>query len=411
MALIRGHTRDRIGSCADADLACIGLCTRIAVVTGRAIGLVRIRTRAGHCIARSCVMALIRGRTHDRIGSRTHPRLARIGLRTSIPVIAHRAIGFVRIRANARHRIAYARIVALIGSRTCDGISSDTRAGCTYIGLRAAIAIVAGSAIHFVWIRANTRHGIACSRIMALIGRRTHDRVCPSTDAHLARVRLRTCIAVITHRTIGCIRMHGHTGGTSLQRADIAIVQRFVVIVWDVDEFAIAIAHVHEAIICRLARDGRIFCREGLATRARRAGTLHAFVIRTWTICGRITPDALAHVVAYERTCASLRRAIRALGQIRIHRRAHRACIARARIAVVGQICIVVAVDDCPIAITNPDLAITRCLIRQWRSHSGKINSTNAQDACSSLAGIIGSRTIRWCKTFNALPFVIALAL
>ena len=67
-------------------------------------------------------MALIKGSTRNRAGSRTRTSLARIRLRAGIAVAAHGAIRLVRIGANAGACITRSRVVALIKRHAHDGV-------------------------------------------------------------------------------------------------------------------------------------------------------------------------------------------------------------------------------------------------------------------------------------------------
>jgi hypothetical protein len=123
--------------------------------------------------------------------------------------------------------------------------------------------------------------------------------------------------------------------GTRLVGARIAIIERQIGVVGNIDEIAIAVAYVHEAVVIRLRGDGRVLRGEIHAANAHRARSRAAFVVHSGTIGSRITADALTHIVAYERIGRSLRRTIRSLRQVRIRRYASRTHVVGARIAVI----------------------------------------------------------------------------
>ncbi len=207
MALVLRRAGNGIAARTRAALATIRLCTCIVVITRRAIGLVRIRAHARFRIANAHVVALILGRTNDRIGPGAHARLTRIRLRTQARVITRRAIGFVRIRANARHRIARAHVVTLVLRRARDRICPRTSPRLARICLRTRIGIIACRAIGLVRIRANARHRIAYADVMALILCSTRDRRSCHTRASHTAIGLRTRIAIVTRTSVDLRRV------------------------------------------------------------------------------------------------------------------------------------------------------------------------------------------------------------
>ena len=97
-------------------------------------------------------MTLIARATRDRIGADAYPRLASIGLGTSVTVITHTAIRFLRIRTDPGRRIARSGIVTLITRCTRDRIRSDARSRLATIALGASVTIITGAAICLLWI-------------------------------------------------------------------------------------------------------------------------------------------------------------------------------------------------------------------------------------------------------------------
>src|SRR3989442_793574 len=109
--MIRGAPRAAVFACP----ARVRLRAGVAVVAGRAVGGWRVRAEARRRIARARDMALIGGGADYGVRTGADARPARVGLRAGVAVIAGRAVGGWRVRAEARRRIARARDVALIG--------------------------------------------------------------------------------------------------------------------------------------------------------------------------------------------------------------------------------------------------------------------------------------------------------
>src|SRR5213078_316051 len=99
VTLIRRAADDRVTARTGAALARVGLCTRVAVITGGAVCLRRIRAGTVRRVTRARVMTLIGRGTDDWITARTGAALARVGLRTRVAVIACGAVRLCRVRA------------------------------------------------------------------------------------------------------------------------------------------------------------------------------------------------------------------------------------------------------------------------------------------------------------------------
>src|SRR2546426_964453 len=99
MALIARTARDRIRACANAGLASVGLRAGIAVVTDRSIGSLRVGASARRRVAGAGDVALIRRDAQDRVRACADARLARVGLRAGVAVVARGSIGSLRIGA------------------------------------------------------------------------------------------------------------------------------------------------------------------------------------------------------------------------------------------------------------------------------------------------------------------------
>src|SRR5437867_159727 len=74
----------------------------VAVATGRPVRLLRVRAEAGGRVAGAHVVALVESGADDRVGARAGPRLAGVGLRAGIRVIAGRPVRLRRVRAGSR---------------------------------------------------------------------------------------------------------------------------------------------------------------------------------------------------------------------------------------------------------------------------------------------------------------------
>src|SRR4029078_10994016 len=129
----------------------------VAVVARRAVRLRWIRADAQLRVAGARSVALIGGRTHDRVRAGTRTALARVALRAGIAVAARGTIGLRGARTNARLRIAGARGVALVGGGADDGAGTEAHARHAGVDLGAGVAVVARGAIRLRGIRADAR--------------------------------------------------------------------------------------------------------------------------------------------------------------------------------------------------------------------------------------------------------------
>jgi hypothetical protein len=161
VALIERHTDDRIACRASAQLARVRLRARIAVITRGTIRFVRIGAHARCWIAKAHVMTLIHGRARNEVCPRATARLARIRLRAGIVVIAGRSIRFIGMAARACGRIARTRKVALIQGHARDGTRANASARLARIGLGTTIAVVARCSIDDIREDAGTRGHVA----------------------------------------------------------------------------------------------------------------------------------------------------------------------------------------------------------------------------------------------------------
>src|SRR6266436_6290313 len=216
-------------ACSDAApvLAGVGLRAGVAVVAGRAVGLVRRRrAHAGGGVAGAGVVALVRRADH-RACSDAAPVLAGVGLRAGVAVVAGRAVGLVRRRrAHAGGGVAGAGVVAL-DRRADHRACSDAAPVLAGVGLRAGVAVVAGRAVGLVRRRrAHAGGGVAGPGVVARVPRADH-RACSDAAPVLAGVGLRAGVAVVAGRAVGLVRRRrAHAGGGVAGAGAVALVRR-----------------------------------------------------------------------------------------------------------------------------------------------------------------------------------------
>src|SRR5439155_622938 len=204
VALIGGRADDRIRARARPRLARVGLRAGVAVVAGRAVRLgggvgALPRRRVG----RAGRVAVIEGRADDRIRARARPRLAGVGLRAGVAVVARGGVGRGGCAALTRRRVARPHVVPLIGGCADDRIRARARARLAGVRLRAGVAVIAGRAVRFGGgVGALPRLRIARPGVVPLIGGRADDRIRARARARLAGVCLRAGGAVIAERAV-----------------------------------------------------------------------------------------------------------------------------------------------------------------------------------------------------------------
>jgi hypothetical protein len=185
-------------------LASIGLRAGITIVAGCAIGFGGVVANADAGIARTNIVTLITGGTRYRILPDTCSGFARIGLRTTVTVIARRAVGFCRIVAKTGRCVAGACGMALVTRRTNHGIASCACTCLAGIGLRAGITIAATCPIDFVRIVTDTRDCVACANIVTRITGGARYGIVTLTCTGVTGVSLRAGIVVVaTCRVVG----------------------------------------------------------------------------------------------------------------------------------------------------------------------------------------------------------------
>ena len=181
MAGIEGGADDRIGASADAAHTGVALGAQVVIIAHGTVGQPRIGAQAGGRITRAAAVALIGCGAHDKIASGAHASLTAIGLGGEVSVVTRGTVGQRRIGAQAGGRITRAAVVALIGRGADYGISTGARAAHTGVGLGAQVVIIArGTVGEEGRVGAEARGRIAHARVVALIrygaddGNRSH---------------------------------------------------------------------------------------------------------------------------------------------------------------------------------------------------------------------------------------------
>src|SRR5262249_59130760 len=130
----------------------------------------RVRAPARRRVAGAGVVALVRGRAHDRVGALADPELAGGGLGAGVPVVARGGVRLGRVRAEAGGVIAGAGRVALIGRAARDGVAAHAGPGLTGVAAGAGVAVGAGGAVR-LGVGLATVGGLVADAVVALVGR------------------------------------------------------------------------------------------------------------------------------------------------------------------------------------------------------------------------------------------------
>src|SRR5204863_183376 len=86
----------------------------------------------------------------DRVRATAHARLAGVGLRARVAVVARGVVGGGRIRAQPRPRVAGARDVTLVGRVADDRVRATADTRLAGVGLRAGVAVVARGVVRLL---------------------------------------------------------------------------------------------------------------------------------------------------------------------------------------------------------------------------------------------------------------------
>src|SRR5205823_13112986 len=175
-------------------------------VARRAVALHGSAALARCRIAHARLVALVSRVADDRRTARAGPRLARIGLRARIPVVARGAVALHGTGAGARGRIAHARRVALVRRAADDRRTARAGPRLARIGLHARIPVVARGAVALHGTGARARGRIAHARRVALVRRAADDRRTARPGPRRARVGLRARVPGVAR---GAVELHG----------------------------------------------------------------------------------------------------------------------------------------------------------------------------------------------------------
>lgn len=152
-------------------------------------------------------MALIARRADDWRSGETCSLLTAIADGTGITISTRRVVRLGRIRAQAGRWITDSGVMTLIAGDTDHRGAACANTGLACIRRRTRVAVVAGAAICFGWVRADPGVGIADASVMTLVACGTNNRVIASTDALLASIGLCTGVTVVTSGTVSLCRI------------------------------------------------------------------------------------------------------------------------------------------------------------------------------------------------------------
>jgi len=152
MTLVERAAHNRAASSARTGLTTVRQRAIVCIVTGRTVGLGRVRTSPCAWVAAACSVALIGSNASDRTCANACACLATVCLRARASIATRCAIGLCRIRTGACPRIATPCNVALIERNADNWIRPNARASLTAVRKRAAVPIAAGCAVNSVWV-------------------------------------------------------------------------------------------------------------------------------------------------------------------------------------------------------------------------------------------------------------------
>src|SRR5262249_57041654 len=98
-------------------------------------------------IADAGLVTLVKGGADDGVRPRADARLAGVGLRAGVTVVAGAAVRLGRIGAGAARRIADARLVALVEGCTDDRRSTDAAPSLAGIAQQRGVGVEGGAAV------------------------------------------------------------------------------------------------------------------------------------------------------------------------------------------------------------------------------------------------------------------------
>src|SRR5207253_1051486 len=195
-----------------------------AVAAGAAIDLHRVRARPRGERTGPGNVALVGGGADDGVAARADPALAGVGLRAGIAVVAGTAVGLRRVRARPRGRITGAGSVALVGGGAGDGVAARAHPALAGVGLRAGVAVVAGAAVGLRRVRARPRGGITGAGSVALFGGGAGDGVAARAPSPPRRSSVLAGIAVVAGAAVGLRRVRARPRGGITGAGGVALV-------------------------------------------------------------------------------------------------------------------------------------------------------------------------------------------
>src|SRR6266478_5458870 len=122
--MVGGGADDGVAARAHAALAGVGLRAPITVVADAAVGLRRVRARPRGGITDAGGVALVGGGARNGVAAGAHPALTGVGQGALLAVVTGAAVGLRRVRARPRGGITGAGGVTLVGSGANDGVAA-----------------------------------------------------------------------------------------------------------------------------------------------------------------------------------------------------------------------------------------------------------------------------------------------
>src|SRR6185436_3177919 len=114
--------------------------------------------------------------------------------------------------------------MALIAGAAHDGIRAGAGPRLATIALRAGVAVVTRRSIRCVRVGAGARRGVARAGDVALIAGRAHHRIRSGTGTRLTTVALRAGAAVVTRRPIRGVRIRAGARCRITRPGDVALI-------------------------------------------------------------------------------------------------------------------------------------------------------------------------------------------
>src|SRR5207245_2718393 len=169
VALVPGRAHDGCPGHAAAALTRVADRAGVTVRARAAVDLRRVRARAGRRVARARVVALVLCGADDGRSGHAAAALAHVADGTRVIVAARTAAGFGRIGTHAGRRVACARVVALVLRDARDGRPRGAVSGLAHVADRARVAVVARRPVDPLRSGADARHRVARARDVALV--------------------------------------------------------------------------------------------------------------------------------------------------------------------------------------------------------------------------------------------------